>query len=95
MLRSSSKDVGEFLRQPARESVAGARAALEAVLEPKRDDARNPVVGTRPEANRAHLIEPIGGASPLRIAQSPAMVVVLTAPRPTSSTPSLPFGGAT
>src|SRR6185436_3220524 len=33
-------------------------------------------------------------ARPLRIAQTPAMVVVLTAPRPTSSTPSLPRAGA-
>jgi hypothetical protein len=37
--------------------------------------------------------EPIGSASPLRMAQTPAIVVVLTAPRPTSSTPSLPRGG--
>ena len=38
--------------------------------------------------------EPIGRASPFRIAITPAMVVVLTAPRPTSSTPSLPRAGA-
>src|SRR5262249_28899137 len=38
--------------------------------------------------------EPMGGASPLRMAITPAMVVVLTAPRPTSSTPSLPRAGA-
>src|SRR5687767_10788279 len=39
--------------------------------------------------------EPIGSARPLRIAYTPAMVVVATAPRPTSSTPSLPCAGAT
>jgi hypothetical protein len=31
--------------------------------------------------------DPIGLAKPLRIASTPAMVVVLTAPRPTRSTP--------
>src|SRR5215471_12533777 len=34
--------------------------------------------------------EPIGLASPLRIASTPAIVVVLTAPRPTSMIPSFP-----
>ena len=38
--------------------------------------------------------EPIGLANPLRMASTPAMVVVLTAPRPTSRTPSLPRAGA-
>src|SRR5688500_15415201 len=38
--------------------------------------------------------EPIGRANPLRMANTPAMVVVATAPRPTSSTPSLPRAGA-
>ena len=38
--------------------------------------------------------EPMGFASPLRMARTPAMVVVLTAPRPTSRTPSLPWAGA-
>src|SRR5262245_14377470 len=38
--------------------------------------------------------EPIGFAKPLRMASTPAMVVVLTAPRPTSRTPSLPRAGA-
>src|SRR5688572_19237618 len=39
--------------------------------------------------------EPIGRARPFRIASTPAMVVVATAPRPTSITPSLPRDGAT
>src|SRR5262245_61925029 len=38
--------------------------------------------------------EPIGLASDLRMAMTPAMVVVLTAPRPTSSTPNRPRDGA-
>src|SRR5882757_5434753 len=38
--------------------------------------------------------EPIGFASPLRMATTPAMVVVLTAPSPTSRIPSLPRAGA-
>src|SRR5262245_19660050 len=38
--------------------------------------------------------DPIGLARPFRIASTPAMVVVLTAPRPTSRTPSLPTAGA-
>ena len=38
--------------------------------------------------------EPMGSASPFRIAITPAIVVVLTAPRPTSNTPSLPRAGA-
>src|SRR5687767_4696563 len=37
---------------------------------------------------------PMGFAMPLRTAMMPAMVVVLTAPRPTSSTPTLPLAGA-
>jgi SAM-dependent methyltransferase len=36
----------------------------------------------------------MGCASPFRIAITPAIVVVLTAPRPTSNTPSLPRAGA-
>jgi len=42
----------------------------------------------------ATLGDPIGGASPFRMANTPAIVVVATAPRPTSSTPSLPRAGA-
>ena len=38
--------------------------------------------------------DPIGFASPLRIAHTPAIVVVATAPSPTSRTPSLPCAGA-
>src|SRR6185295_8445495 len=38
--------------------------------------------------------EPIGFEMPLRMARTPAIVVVLTAPRPTSSTPSFPRAGA-
>src|SRR3954471_10026678 len=38
--------------------------------------------------------DPIGLANPLRMAKTPAMVVVLTAPRPTSRIPSLPRAGA-
>src|ERR1700716_3191154 len=38
--------------------------------------------------------EPIGLEKPLRIARTPAIVVVLTAPRPTSRMPSLPRAGA-
>jgi hypothetical protein len=38
--------------------------------------------------------EPIGLAKPFRIASTPAIVVVLTAPRPTSRIPSLPRAGA-
>src|SRR6185369_16873839 len=38
--------------------------------------------------------EPMGRARPFRMAITPAMVVVLTAPRPTRSTPSLPWAGA-
>src|SRR3954447_2726965 len=37
--------------------------------------------------------DPTGVARPLPIAITPAMNVVLTAPRPTRSTPSLPVGG--
>src|SRR5438105_1132026 len=36
----------------------------------------------------------MGLARPFRMAKTPAIVVVLTAPRPTSSTPSLPRAGA-
>src|SRR5688572_19990901 len=38
--------------------------------------------------------EPIGLARPLRTAMTPAIVVVLTAPRPTRRMPSLPSAGA-
>src|SRR5438270_3710691 len=38
---------------------------------------------------------PIGSASPRLTASTPAMKVVLTAPSPTSSTPSFPCAGAT
>src|SRR5947199_9543854 len=38
--------------------------------------------------------EPIGLAKPFRIARTPAIVVVLTAPSPTSRTPNFPFAGA-
>src|SRR5438093_11812088 len=38
--------------------------------------------------------DPIGFAIFFRIAHTPAIVVVLTAPRPTKSTPSLPRAGA-
>src|SRR5579864_2582006 len=38
--------------------------------------------------------EPIGFASPFRIARMPAIVVVLTAPRPTNNMPSFPSAGA-
>ena len=38
--------------------------------------------------------DPIGLASPLRMASTPAIVVVLTAPRPTRSMPNLPWAGA-
>src|SRR4030095_10547056 len=38
--------------------------------------------------------DPIGFAIPFRMARTPAIVVVLTAPKPTSSTPSLPLAGA-
>src|SRR5215510_10611289 len=58
------------------------------------------ILGARPSVRLPRRMvpicvsEPIGGASPLRMAITPAMVVVLTAPRPTSSTPSLPRAGA-
>ena len=38
--------------------------------------------------------DPIGSARPFRMARTPAIVVVLTAPRPTSRMPSLPRAGA-
>jgi hypothetical protein len=38
--------------------------------------------------------DPIGLAIPLRMASTPAIVVVLTAPKPTSSTPNFPRAGA-
>ena len=38
--------------------------------------------------------DPIGRASPRRTASTPAMVVVLTAPMPTSRTPSFPVAGS-
>src|SRR5829696_8750010 len=37
---------------------------------------------------------PMGSARPRLTASTPAMKVVLTAPKPTSSTPSLPLAGA-
>ena len=40
------------------------------------------------------MSEPTGGASFLRIACTPAITVVLTAPRPTNKMPSLPLPGA-
>ena len=39
--------------------------------------------------------EPIGLASPRRTASTPAIIVVATAPRPTTITPSFPVAGAT
>ena len=54
------------------------------------------IFGERPSVRLPRRIvpicvsEPIGFARPLRMAMTPAMVVVLTAPRPTSRTPSLP-----
>src|SRR5689334_22466838 len=38
--------------------------------------------------------EPIGLARPRRTASTPAIIVVATAPRPTTITPSLPLAGA-
>src|ERR1035438_3253335 len=38
--------------------------------------------------------DPIGLASPRRMASTPAIIVVATAPRPTTITPSLPVAGA-
>ena len=58
------------------------------------------IFGERPSVRLPRRIvpicvsEPIGLARPLRMASTPAMVVVLTAPRPTSRTPSLPRAGA-
>ena len=58
------------------------------------------IFGERPSVRLPRRIvpicvsEPIGLANPLRMARTPAMVVVLTAPRPTSSMPSLPRAGA-
>src|SRR3989442_10837490 len=58
------------------------------------------IFGERPSVRLPRRIvpiwvsEPIGDDSPFRMANTPAMVVVLTAPRPTSSTPSLPRAGA-
>src|SRR5436189_349624 len=58
------------------------------------------IFGERPSVRLPRRIvpicvsEPIGDDKPLRIAATPAMVVVLTAPRPTSNTPSLPRAGA-
>src|SRR5439155_22383865 len=40
------------------------------------------------------VTEPIGRAAPVRTSSTPAINVVLTAPRPGVSTPSFPFGGA-
>src|SRR5215467_1657152 len=58
------------------------------------------IFGERPSVRLPRRIvpiwvsEPIGWDRPLRIARTPAIVVVLTAPRPTSRTPSLPCAGA-
>src|SRR5215470_5766346 len=58
------------------------------------------IFGERPSVRLPRRIvpiwvnEPIGCDKPLRIAKMPAIVVVLTAPRPTSRTPSLPCAGA-
>src|SRR3954468_5290803 len=58
------------------------------------------IFGERPSVRLPRRIvpiwvsEPIGEDKPLRIAMTPAMKVVLTAPRPTRSTPSLPRAGA-
>jgi hypothetical protein len=38
--------------------------------------------------------DPIGAASPRRIANTPAIVVVLTAPMPTSRMPSFPVAAS-
>ena len=57
----------------------------------RRRPPRRHAAGRRPETVAS---EPIGDDNPLRIAMTPAIVVVLTAPRPTSSTPSLPRAGA-
>src|SRR4051794_8376335 len=54
------------------------------------------IAGERPSVRLPRRIvpicvsDPIGRARPRRTAMTPAIVVVLTAPRPTSSTPSLP-----
>src|SRR5437879_2568869 len=40
------------------------------------------------------VTEPIGSAQPVRTSSTPAINVVLTAPMPGVSTPSVPFGGA-
>ena len=56
--------------------------------------------GTRPSVRFPRRMAPIcvsdpmGGARPFRMANVPAMVVVATAPRPTSSTPRRPRAGA-
>ena len=58
------------------------------------------IFGDRPSVRLPRRIvpicvsEPMGFASPLRMARTPAIVVVLTAPRPTSRMPNLPFAGA-
>src|SRR4249920_1582240 len=58
------------------------------------------IFGDRPSVRLPRRIvpicvsEPIGLARPRRIARTPAMVVVLTAPSPTSRIPSFPFAGA-
>ena len=58
-------------------------------------DLRRAAFGPLAETDRAHLGQRADGlGEPLRMARTPAMVVVLTAPRPTSSTPSLPRAGA-
>ena len=53
------------------------------------------MLGALAEPDRAQLGQRADGLrQPLRMACTPAMNVVLTAPSPTSSTPSLPRGGA-
>src|SRR5262245_41124643 len=57
------------------------------------------IFGDRPSVRLPRRIvpicvsEPMGVASPFRMASTPAIVVVLTAPKPTSRTPSLPRAG--
>src|SRR6266480_7131056 len=58
------------------------------------------IFGERPSVRLPRRIvpiwvsEPIGLARPLRIASTPAIVVVLTAPRPTRRMPNFPLAGA-
>src|SRR5689334_11316310 len=58
------------------------------------------ILGERPSVRLPRRIvpicvsDPMGLASPFRTARTPAIVVVLTAPRPTRRMPNLPFAGA-